>query len=170
MKIGIIYGSSGGNTEDAAEKIIKALGLNDRHLHDISETDAETFDLYEFIIFASSSTGTGNMQPDWAEFRDELESVDFSDKTVAFVGMGDQMMFPDSFLGGISHLYNIVAGRAEKVIGGKWSTEGYEFNKSNFVKKGAFLGLALDADNQPELTDERIGTWVQQIKQELGTV
>lgn len=167
MEIGIFYGSSGGNTEEAAEKILEAFELPDSHLHDISETDIEAFDLYDMIIFASSSTGTGNMQPDWAEFREELESLDFSDKTVAFVGMGDQMMFPDSFLGGISHLYSIVAGLAEKVVGDKWPVEGYEFNKSRFVKKGEFLGLALDADNQPELTEERIEKWVRQIKQVL---
>jgi len=168
MVIGIFYGSSGGNTEEAAEKILEALELTDDHLYDIGETGTDAFDLYDMIIFASSSTGTGNMQPDWAAFRDELESIDFTDKTVAFAGMGDQMMFPDTFLGGIGHLYSLVAGRAEKVVGGNWSSEGYEFNKSRFTKNGVFLGLALDADNQPELTDERIEKWVRQIKQELG--
>jgi len=167
MNIGIFYGSSSGNTEEAAEKIRQELSLPEENIYDISETEADAFDPYDVIIFASSSTGTGNMQPDWAEFREELEKIDFSDKTVAFVGMGDQMMFPDSFLGGISHLYSLVAQKAERVIGGNWPADGYEFEHSKFFKKGSFRGLALDADNQPELTDERIERWVRQILKEL---
>jgi flavodoxin I len=30
-----------------------------------------------------------------------------------------------------------------------------------------FVGLALDEDNQEELTDQRIEKWVKQIKEEL---
>ncbi len=168
MNIGIFYGSSSGNTEEAAEKIREKLALPEDHVHDISETEPESFENYDIIIFASSSTGTGNMQPDWAEFRDELEKIDFSDKTVSFVGMGDQMMFPDSYLGGISHLYSLVASKAERVIGGSWPADGYEFDHSKFFKNGVFRGLALDADNQPELTNERIEQWVGQIREELG--
>jgi len=167
MNIGIFYGSSSGNTEKAVEKIRRRLSLPEENIHDISETEAETFENYDVIIFASSSTGTGNMQPDWAEFLNKLEEIDFSDKTVAFVGMGDQMMFPDSFLGGISYLYSLVAKKAERVIGGNWPADGYEFEHSGFFKKGNFRGLALDADNQPELTDERIERWVRQIQEEL---
>ena len=33
-----------------------------------------------------------------------------------------------------------------------------------------FIGLALDYENQPELTDERIATWVQQLGVEFGLV
>jgi flavodoxin I len=168
MNIGIFYGSSSGNTEEAAEKILQKLELSNDHLHDISETDREMFEEYDMVILASSSTGTGNMQPDWAEFRNELETIDFSDKTVAFVGMGDQMMFPDSYLGGISHIYSMVAQKADRVIGGNWPGDGYDFNHSNFFKKGVFRGLALDADNQPELTDERIEKWVRQLENECG--
>jgi flavodoxin I len=51
---------------------------------------------------------------------------------------------------------------------GFWSTEGYEFNKSKAVKNGKFVGLALDEDNQSELTDQRIKAWVAQLKLEFG--
>ncbi len=51
---------------------------------------------------------------------------------------------------------------------GYWSTVGYEFNESKGVRDGKFVGLALDEDNQSELTDKRIENWVAQLKQEFG--
>ena len=47
---------------------------------------------------------------------------------------------------------------------GKWSTEGYEFDESLGCVDGEFLGLAIDYDNQDDLTEERIEAWVEQIK------
>ena len=51
---------------------------------------------------------------------------------------------------------------------GYWSTEGYEHEDSRAIKNGKFVGLALDDDNQSELTDERIKQWVKQLKTEFG--
>ncbi len=47
---------------------------------------------------------------------------------------------------------------------GYCSTDGYDFNESKAVRDGKFVGLALDEDNQSELTDKRINTWVTQLK------
>jgi flavodoxin I len=51
---------------------------------------------------------------------------------------------------------------------GFWSTDGYEHSDSKAIKNGKFVGLAIDEDNQSELTDERIKKWVAQIKPEFG--
>ncbi|NER30511.1 MAG: flavodoxin FldA, partial [Symploca sp. SIO1C4] len=51
---------------------------------------------------------------------------------------------------------------------GHWSTDGYEFNESKAVKNGKFVGLPLDEDNQSELTEQRIKTWVGQLKSEFS--
>ena len=59
---------------------------------------------------------------------------------------------------------------AEKItsLGGKTvgqtSTEGYDYEESKAVVDGKFVGLALDEDNQAELTDERVANWVAQLK------
>jgi len=47
---------------------------------------------------------------------------------------------------------------------GYWPIEGYEFEESKALRDGQFVGLALDEDNQSDLTDERIKTWVAQLK------
>ena len=51
---------------------------------------------------------------------------------------------------------------------GQWPTSGYEFNESKAVQNGKFVGLALDEDNQPELTESRISNWVSQVKMAFG--
>ncbi len=50
---------------------------------------------------------------------------------------------------------------------GYWSTDGYEFTDSKAVRDGKFVGLALDEDNQSQLTNERIKAWVSQLKQKF---
>jgi len=51
---------------------------------------------------------------------------------------------------------------------GAWPTEGYDFSVSKAVVDGKFLGLAIDEDNQKNLTQGRIEKWVQQIKSEFA--
>ncbi|MFN9675593.1 MAG: flavodoxin FldA, partial [Microcystis sp.] len=57
-------------------------------------------------------------------------------------------------------------------LGGKtvgyWPTDGYDFNESKALKNGKFVGLALDEDNQSDLTEQRIKTWVAGLKGEFG--
>ena len=44
----------------------------------------------------------------------------------------------------------------------------YEFDESESVVDGKFLGLPIDEDFEPELTDERIEKWVKQISADFG--
>ena len=48
------------------------------------------------------------------------------------------------------------------------STDGYNFDKSTAVKNGQFICLAIDELNQPELSDERVENWCDQLKKEIG--
>lgn len=55
-------------------------------------------------------------------------------------------------------------------IVGHWPTEGYEFDASKAQVPGEnfFVGLALDEDQQPELTKARLDEWCAQIHQAFG--
>jgi len=44
---------------------------------------------------------------------------------------------------------------------GAWDTEGYHFKASKAVVDGRFVGLALDQENQKDLTPERLNTWLE---------
>ncbi|MOA52018.1 Flavodoxin-2 [compost metagenome] len=50
---------------------------------------------------------------------------------------------------------------------GAWPTEGYEFEASEAVRDGKFVGLALDLDNQSGQTEERLNVWLKLIAPEF---
>lgn len=51
---------------------------------------------------------------------------------------------------------------------GYWPTDGYDFNDSKAVRNGKFVGLAIDEDNQADLTESRVENWSTQVKSEFG--
>ena len=60
--IGIIYGSNGGATENIAKK---AAGILDASLYNVSELSIEDIGSLDFIIFATSTWGSGDLCDDW---------------------------------------------------------------------------------------------------------
>jgi flavodoxin I len=50
---------------------------------------------------------------------------------------------------------------------GKVSPEGYTFQDSEALEGGLFLGLPIDEDFEPELTDDRLNCWVEQLNKEF---
>jgi len=61
---------------------------------------------------------------------------------------------------------NEFEGNGARLIG-TWPNEGYKFTASEaLLSDNTFVGLALDEDNQDELTEQRIEKWVKQVKEE----
>lgn len=154
--IGIFFGSDTGNTEKVAEKIAAKLSLEPQ---DIAGNSSDIFDDYDLLILGTPTANYGEMQPDWDYFVPEMEDADLTGKKVALFGLGDQVDYPDSFLDAMGELAEMVEEAGGELIG-EWPTDGYQFNDSRAVKDGKFVGLALDEDRQPELTDDRIATWL----------
>lgn len=167
-KIGLFFGSTTGNTEDIAERIQKEFGGDDVvALHEISDIEEDEFSEYENIIIASPTWDIGQLQSDWEGYYPELDEIDFSGKKVAYFGSGDQVGYADNFQDAMGILESKISELGGKTVG-YWSTDGYDFNESKGVKNDKFVGLALDEDNQADLTDERISAWVKQLKEEFG--
>ena len=162
--IGIFYGSSTGNTEVAAEKI-KALLGKEAETNNIDTAEKEEIEKFDYLIFGTSTWGIGDMQDDWEDFLDVLEEVDFGKKKVALFGMGDQVNFTESFVDGMGTIYDTIYDRV--TIVGAWPLDGYTFKESAAVKNGKFVGLALDKENQQDLTDERLKKWVEILKKDF---
>jgi flavodoxin I len=163
--IGIIYGSDTGHTEDVVNRLADVLGTNNIDLIEVSNTSVEQISSYDKLIFATSTWGDGDLQSDWEDFESNLDEVDFSNKTVALLGLGDQEGYEDTFCNGMSLLYDKI--KACHLVG-QTSTEGYNFEESTSVVDGKFLGLVIDEDNQDDLTDERLENWAEQIKGDFG--
>lgn len=165
-KIGLFYGTQTGKTEIIAEMIRDEFGGSEIDLHDMAQVDVSDFDGYTRLIIASPTWNIGELQSDWEGFFPELDTIDFSGKTVAYFGTGDQIGYADNFMDAIGILEEKISGRGGKTIG-HCSTDSYDFSESKAVKNGKFVGLAIDEDNQAELTEERVKAWVAQIKGEF---
>ncbi len=160
-KIGIFFGSTTGNTESIAEKI-HAL-LPESELKDVSNAKIEELANYKNIIFGTSTWNTGEIQDDWGDFLGELADADLSGKVVSLFGLGDSASYSDTFVDGVGEIYQAIKAKGCKIIGSV-ATEDYDFEESQAVIDGKFIGLAIDEDNEDEKTDERIEKWVDEIK------
>lgn len=167
-KIGLFYGTQTSNTQTVAELIQKEFGGDVVTIQDISRTEPTDFDEYQNIIIGCPTWNVGELQSDWESFYDDqLDSIDFSDKKVAYFGEGDQIGYPDTFQDAMGMLEEKISELGGKTVG-YWSVEGYDFSDSKALRDDKFVGLALDEDNQSELTEERVKTWVSQLKLEFG--
>jgi flavodoxin I len=164
-KIGLIYGSDAGTTQDVCERLVNILGKENVDLVDVSKSSVDEIAKYDNLILASSTWGAGDLQSDWEDFEDKLDEIDFFGKTIAILGLGDQDGYPDTFAEAITLLYDKVK---DGNIIGQTSTEGYEYDESTAVVDDKFLGLVIDEDNQDDLTDKRLASWAEQIRGDLG--
>lgn len=175
-KIGIFFGSNTGNTRKIA-KLIKKRFDDDTMAKplNVNRVDVGDFAEYEYLILGTPTLGDGELpglssdceSESWEELLPKLEDIDFTGKTVAIYGLGDQVGYPGEFVDAMSEIYDCVKEGGAKVVG-EWSTEGYEFEQSESVVDGKFVGLVLDQDNQSGLTDDRLTTWLQQIAPDFG--
>lgn len=166
-KIGLFYGTYTGTTGNVAKRIAKALGEEHVDLHNIN-TDGELMKYYDVLIIGTSTWSVGELQEDWNNFMPKLEGMNFEGKTVALFGTGDQVAYPDTFLDGMGMLYETFQFRGAKFVG-FWPTKGYDFTSPlPILDHDHFVGLAIDEDNQSDLTDERIKAWCEQIRPYCG--
>ncbi|WP_294967181.1 flavodoxin [Sulfurimonas sp.] len=161
-KIGLFYASSTGNTESVAKTIKEKITQVDVDFHDVSSCSKDAMIEYDFIIMGISTWGDGDLQDDWEDYFSNVSKIDFSTKTVALFGLGDQEEYPDTYLDAMGTLYTELMNNSATVVG-SWPTDGYEHDESTAIIDGEFVGLALDEDNQDDLTDTRIDSWIEQI-------
>ena len=165
--VGIFYGSTTGNTENVARKIHASFDAGKTNLYNIASASQGDATSYKYLILGISTWGQGEMQDDWEEFSSQLENIDLSGKKVALFGLGDQEGYPESFVDAMGTLYSILIGKGAVVVG-KWPLAGYSFKVSKAIVDNNFVGLVIDEDNQPELTDDRVREWVESIRSEFS--
>ncbi|MBD2253868.1 flavodoxin FldA [Nostoc parmelioides] len=166
-KIGLFYGTQTGKTESVAEIIRDEFGDSVLELNDVSQAELNDFDDYQYLIVGCPNWNIGELQSDWEGIYQKLNDTDFNGNIVAYFGTGDQIGYGDNFQDAIGILEEKISQRGGKTVG-YWSSEGYDFNDSKALRNGKFVGLAIDEDNQSDLTDERIKSWVSQLKREFG--
>lgn len=177
-KIGIFFGTDTGYTRKIAKLIGKQLGkalVPDKPIN-INRTTIDDFLCYDVLILGTPTYGegvlpgveTGIEAGSWAEFLPKLPEQSLKGKTVALFGFGDQKKYSDRYVSAMGVLHDALVEKGAQVIG-HWPVDGYEFDHSNAVRDGQFVGLALDDKNQGMLTAERVGQWLEMIQPEIMT-
>lgn len=170
-KLGIFFGSDTGNTENIAILIKNQLNINKKiitTLYDISKCKKDDFEIYNKIFLGIPTWYYGEAQCDWDDFFPTLKKINFKNKTVAIFGCGDQEDYSEYFCDAMGLIKDIIISNKAKIVG-YWSIEGYSFESSKaLVDKNKFVGLAIDEDRQPELTNNRIKKWIEQVSLEMN--
>ena len=164
MATAIFFASSTGNSEEISSKISSL--LNNIEVFDLSETNVEKINDYDKIILGGSTWGDGELNDDWEDVWGDFCKLDFSSKTIALFGLGDQESYSDEFCSALGLIYEQVKSMNANVIGFT-SSEGYYHDASKAQIDDKFVGLVIDEDNQSDLTDERIKNWVNEIKEDI---
>lgn len=165
MATAIFYASSTGNTEIISKEISKELG--NVELVDIAEHGILAINDYENVILGVATWGDGELQDDWDEEWDNFKGIDFSNKTVALFGLGDQEGYGENYVDAMGIVYEHLVDTDAKLVG-KWAvTKEYIHDNSRAIVDDMFVGLALDEDNQDELSGERIVKWCEDIRENI---
>ena len=171
MRVKLIYGSDTSNTENVIDNIL--LGIFeptfDIKVIPVNNITPEDWTSHDTYILSIPTWYDGELQSDWEEYFDEFKTIDFTGKTVAIFGLGDQIGYDEWFCDGVGILAKVVEENGGKVIGFTKKDDSYEFESSKALKnEDTFWGLCLDEDNQDDLTEERLENWFNKLKLELN--
>lgn len=170
MKIGIFFSTTTNVTKTVVEKVGRLFGIDDEDIMNVANIErgelTDKIKRYELVILATPTYHQGDVQKSWEKHMKELGDIDFENRNVALIGVGNQAIFPKSFVGGMGIMYYYIKNNNIRLIG-KTSIEGYEFDDSSAVDRKSFFGLAIDDRTQKDMTDIRIENWVKQLKEEL---
>lgn len=171
--IGLFYGSTTCYTEMAGEKIRTTLhnllGEECVDFFNIADTPIIQTQFYDYLIFGIPTWDYGELQEDWEEIWDDLDTLDFSGKKIALYGLGDQVGYPEWFLDAMGYLHSKLVHRGA-IPCGYWPRVSYVFEASKALTPDEqyFVGLALDDETEFQLSDARIQQWCAQIIEEFG--
>lgn len=171
-KIAIFYGPVGGSVNRVADKIRDAIGADKVEMVAVKEATAADIEKYDKIIFGLSTVGKDTWDSeystnDWGKFLPEIGKADYAGKTIAVFGLGDHITYAGAFVDHIGLLGKELMKNGAELVG-QVDTDDYEFDESEAVVDGKFIGLPLDEDFEPEKTDERVAKWIEQIRPAFG--
>lgn len=171
-KIGLFFGPLKGSVHRVAEKVKAAFGEEQIELISVNEASATDLEKYDKIIFGISTVGketwdSNYSNTDWSKFFPNISKVNYSGKTVAIFGLGDHITYSGYFVNAVGVLARELIKNGANIVG-QVDPSGYEFDESEAIIDGKFIGLPIDEDFEPELTDERVANWVKSIKPAFG--
>jgi len=142
LPIHIVYASTSGNTEFVMDKVADVWRKMGREvfLHRSEKTDINILTKNKFFLLATSTWDNGKINPFFDRLLSEMEKLDFSDKSAAFIGLGDRRYESHYFCTGMTLLKEV-------------------WEKSN----GKSVGVALTIGREPfdEIIDKLVRDWAE---------
>ena len=166
-KIAIFFGPLNGSVHRVAKLVASKIGPESADLIHITEASAADLEKYTKIIFGISTVGKDSWQQkfdntDWSHFFPIVSAFNITEKKVAIFGLGYHITYAYHFVDSMGLLGKVVKKQGGELFG-RVSTEGYTFQDSDAIVEGQFIGLPVDEDFEPELTEERVSAWVDSL-------
>ena len=176
--LGLFFGSSTCYTDIVSEKIAALIKSDYPQWHVESHNIAEHSIIkctdYTYALYGIPTWDYGELQEDWDNQWDCLQTLNLSHQQAAIFGLGDQIGYPEWYQDALGYLY-VQLHTCGANLHGLWPTTNssnkndslyhHEFEQSQAVTDDGqyFLGLPLDEENQSELTIPRLNIWLKQV-------
>lgn len=171
-KTALFYSPEGGNVNTVTNMLGELIGNDKVDMIPVKEVEKEDLSKYDKLILLGSTVGADHWNnetivDEWPEFFTKIKEISFEKKKVAIVGLGNSFLYPSHFVDGMADLYESLTKQNAKVLG-KVDAKDYDFTDSEAVDDdGFFCGLAIDEDNEPELTSGRLENWISILKSDF---
>ena len=171
-KTALFYSPTGGNVDSVTKKLGELIGEDKVDILPVKEAEKGDLDKHKQIILIGSTVGADHWDnevivDEWTEFFEKIEDSSFEDKKVALVGLGNSVLYPEHFADGMAILYKRLVKQNAKIFG-FFDAKPYDYTDSEALNDdGLFCGLAIDEDNEPELTTERLEKWISILKSDF---
>jgi flavodoxin I len=167
-KIALLYAPAKGSTEKVARMIQQKLGEEKIELILLDEnTNTNVLSTFSRFIFGISTVGrdawdAAYKKTGWDYFLPKLEKVELNGKTIAIYGLGDHLLYDRKFVDSMGPLAEQLLKSGAELVG-QTPVDAYTFTDSEAIVNNMFVGLPLDENNEPELTEQRIDGWLKEI-------
>jgi flavodoxin I len=164
--VGLFYSTQTGNTEAVAGLITEATGVDAQLIDDIETEDLAGYD--GLIVGAPTwNTDADELRSGtaWDDVLDTIRGLDLKGKPVAVFGCGDSGSYGDNFCDAIEEVHSTFSAAGAKMLG-QVDASGYSHSASKSDAGGKFLGLPCDQDNEADMSEDRVKSWVAQLKSE----
>ena len=170
-RIAIFFGPVNGSVHRIAKMVASKIGPEKVDLIHIASATTADLEKYTKIIFGISTVGKDTWQQkfdnnDWSKFIPAVSTFNFTGKRVAIFGLGDHITYAYHFVDSMGLLGKLIKNQGGELFG-QMSTEGYTFQDSEAIVDGKFIGLPIDEDFEPELSEGRVVEWVNSLMKEF---
>ena len=171
-KTALFYSPEGGNVNRVTNKLGELIGNDRVDIIPVKEVEKGDVDKFDQVILLGSTVGADHWDneivvDEWIEFFMKIKEISFEKKKVAIIGLGNSVLYPEHFADGMAVLYERIIKQNAEILGFV-DAKDYDFTDSEAVNDDSFFcGLAIDEDNEAELTTERLEKWISSLKSDF---